>query len=103
MMARRGRASVCVEPTPNRRGSNPRRNLCHDRRRRRGEEGRRQVYVARDFWDITSCQPATFETISGRIRFPLQERSALGIEDEERTTKALSGIVGKRLIIGTHS
>jgi hypothetical protein len=29
--------------------------------------------------------------------FRYNERSALGVEDTERTTKALSGIVGKRL------
>jgi hypothetical protein len=30
--------------------------------------------------------------------FRYNERSALGVEDSERTTKALSGIVGKRLM-----
>jgi len=33
----------------------------------------------------------------GEFDFRYNERSALGVEDEERATKALQGIVGKRL------
>ncbi len=35
---------------------------------------------------------------SAEFDFRYNERSALGVEDEERTPEALSGIVGKRLM-----
>jgi hypothetical protein len=52
---------------------------------------------ARPLRRVSTCERAAPEAISFEVRFPLQRARRPGIDDTERTTRALRGIVGKRM------
>ena len=52
---------------------------------------------------LSSLRRATSATISGRIRFPLQQPRQARIDDAERATRAIKGAEGKRLTYRQHN
>ena len=52
---------------------------------------------ARYLWRVPARERASPEALPCQFDFRYNERIALGIDDTERTIRALQGIVGKRL------